>query len=274
MTSAEDYAVHGRRSVAGWLAPESARIIAALGRAQTAAGVGGGVAEIGIHHGKLFILLALLRQPGEGALAIDIFARQDLNRDASGQGDKEIFLGHLARFGCDPATVAIIERDSTSISAGEVREAAGMVRLFSVDGGHTSEVVENDLALAEQVLAPGGVVIMDDVYNEAWPEVAEGTFRYLARPDCRLRPFAVSPNKFYLCNDPEHAARFRAQLAVSFSASYWSTVRLFGTEALVFGRETWRSRLKNSPYYNLPAVQAAVRLARGPLAGVIARFRS
>jgi hypothetical protein len=271
--TAEDYARSGRKSVAGWLAPESAAIVAALGRAQSAEGLRGGVGEIGIHHGKLFLLLDLLALPGERAVAIDLFGRQDLNRDASGRGDKEIFLAHFDRLGGDRAALTILEKDSTAVSAEEILAATGPLRLFSIDGGHTRAVVENDLALAERVMAAGGIVIVDDVYNEAWPEVALGTFSHLSRRDTGLRPFAISPNKLYLCADADRGARYARLLRERFAGCFWSTVRLFEADVQVFGRESWRSRLKNSPYARNPAVRAAIGLVRGPLAGVIARFQ-
>ena len=45
----------GSRRVKGWLAPFSARFIAAVARAQIRNGINGAVAEIGVHHGRLFI---------------------------------------------------------------------------------------------------------------------------------------------------------------------------------------------------------------------------
>ena len=59
--------------------------------------------------------------------------------------------------------------------------AGGAIRFFSVDGGHTDEIVFSDMKLAEATLADGGIVIADDVFNEQWPGVAVGTLRYLVR---------------------------------------------------------------------------------------------
>ena len=69
----ENYIRRGRFYVDGWLRTEAARIVVALTERQRSLGIGGGVAEIGVHHGKLFILLYLLGQASEKAVAIDLF---------------------------------------------------------------------------------------------------------------------------------------------------------------------------------------------------------
>ena len=54
---------------------------------QESDGVPGGLAEIGIHHGRSFIALAAAARPTDPLIAIDVFERferQDLNVDQSG----------------------------------------------------------------------------------------------------------------------------------------------------------------------------------------------
>jgi len=80
----ESYIHRGKFYVEGWLHTEAAITIAALGERQRALGVEGGIAEIGVHHGKLFILLYLLGRAPERAVAIDLFEDQHLNIDLSG----------------------------------------------------------------------------------------------------------------------------------------------------------------------------------------------
>src|SRR3546814_19520942 len=96
-------------------------------------------------HGKLFILLALARQAGEGAFAVDVFGDQHLNRDASGRGDREIFLGNVSRWLGTPETVTVLQRSSLEVRPEDILAATGPVRLASVDGGHTEVFVVIDL---------------------------------------------------------------------------------------------------------------------------------
>ncbi|MCK5756630.1 MAG: class I SAM-dependent methyltransferase, partial [Mycobacterium sp.] len=210
-TEFDTYARLGRRRVRGWVQPEVFALVKLLDERQRALGVRGGAAEIGVHHGQLLIGLDLLLREDEKSVAIDIFEDQDLNVDKSGRGDRARFEANVARFG-DPARVAVHSGDSTLVSPDELRRMVdGDVRLFSVDGGHTENVVYSDMLLAEETLAKGGVVIADDVFNFAWPEVVTGTLRYLERPDA-LRPFAIGYNKVFFA-DAEFADRYGAAIA-------------------------------------------------------------
>ena len=80
----ERYLAAGLNNVQGWLSTYSAEFIAVLSEIQHKAGYTGAVGEIGVHHGKLFILLLLTASRREKAFAIDVFEAQDLNTDRSG----------------------------------------------------------------------------------------------------------------------------------------------------------------------------------------------
>jgi len=204
----------GHKRVAGWLHPFSARFIAELAQLQQQVGIQGASAEIGIHCGRLFILLHLAGS-GEKDLAIDIFADQHLNVDQSGRGDLDRFLRNLRRFGGNPAAVQIMQKNSLDVTAAEIHARVGPVALFSVDGGHTAQCVVNDLRLADAALHDDGVVILDDFFNEVWPEVCVGATDYLRDPASRLRPFAITPNKLYLCA-PARNAFYRTEMQKRF----------------------------------------------------------
>lgn len=190
-----DYVARYHRRVEGWLRSEAAFAIAALGESQTARGA---VGEIGVHHGKLFLLLNLLRRADERGVALDLFERQDLNLDGSGRGDRATFERHLGFTGRSEG-VAVISADSTTVTAEQLTGwAAGEFRLFSVDGGHTSEITENDLLLASQVIAPDGLIILDDYFNVEWPGVSEGTNRFLLKHGDEVVAFASAHGKTFL----------------------------------------------------------------------------
>jgi len=55
----------------------------------------------------------------------------------------------------------------------------------------------HDIRLAEAVLVSGGIVMVDDITNAAWPGVIEGVARYLLDPTRRLFPFMMSHNKLW-----------------------------------------------------------------------------
>src|SRR3546814_17554869 len=77
----------------------------------------------------------------------------------------------------------------------------------------------------QAVLAPAGVVILDDYFNEFWPEVASGVARYCSDPAARLRPFAITPNKTYFAGDDGAADFYRSALRHKHGSHYEKTAQ-------------------------------------------------
>jgi hypothetical protein len=205
--SFERYRTIGHRTVDGWVEPETLDILRSLSEAQDREGVAGAVAEIGVHHGRLFIAMQLLNAPGATAVAVDVFDNQDLNVDQSGRGDRGRFEANVRRWGVWDSVV-VKQEDSSQLTGRDVLELAhGPVRLFSVDGGHTEEIVVADLRTAEQSINSGGIVVVDDVFNAEWPSVSVGTLRYLDAGGAMV-PFAIGFNKVYF-TDAAHTSGYR-----------------------------------------------------------------
>lgn len=178
MAGCRDYLMSAGSGIEGWLDPGAATTTMLAAQWQIARGWDGAVGEIGIHHGRFFVYLSCLARAGERGVAMDIFEAQELNVDHSGAGNRNIFEGHLARYGLDD--VAVLAGDSLAQSSGKVLDSlrGQKVRLFSVDGGHTPRHVINDVKIARDTLAPGGLVIVDDFFHLHWPGVTEGLFEY------------------------------------------------------------------------------------------------
>jgi len=233
----------GHRLVAGWLAPEVLDILAVLDSLQRSTNVSGAVAEIGVHHGRLFIGLNLLQHHNELSVAIDVFGDQDLNIDQSGKGDLAMFQRNVQRWS-SPENVVVHQGDSTQLKTDELRNLArGNVRLFSVDGGHTESIVFSDMNLAEATIAAGGIVIADDVFNQDWPGVSIGTLRYMESRG-KLVPFAIGFNKVFFCT-PEYAQTYRDILRCEFEDRYLVLTKsseFAGHEVLIISRVPRRPR--------------------------------
>ena len=207
-----NYLEHGIGQVEGWLSPLSASMIAHLSLEQVRAGLRGDVCEIGVHHGKLFLVLANAIIAGERAYAVDVFGDQEKNLDRSGAGDRAVFERHLAAF-APGAHVEIVQESSLDLE--RVGFLRNRFRLMSIDGGHTAAVTENDLRLAQATLLPGGLAVLDDVLSPNWTGVITGLVSYLAHGGS-LVPFALSPNKAYLATDNAGAERCRTVLRRDF----------------------------------------------------------
>ncbi len=194
------------KRVNGWLGSDTIYQIVRINDIQRDLGIRGHVGEIGVHHGKLFILLYLLAGQGEYGLAIDIFGQQELNVDKSGQGDLEILKNNLKRYAGNISKLKTINADSTKIGAEDIiAVSGGHLRLFSIDGGHLSDIVKHDLETAAMSITDGGVIILDDYFNPEFPGVSEGTNRFFLNNYSditrKIVPFFMAMNKIYLTTE-------------------------------------------------------------------------
>jgi hypothetical protein len=227
----EHYLQSGIDSVDGWLDGFSARFIASISRIQQQAGYSGSSGEIGIHHGKLFLVLRLATD--EPCFAIDVFEQQHLNIDNSGYGNRSIFLANLRRWAGSEAGVEIIAKSSLDVLPSDIVEPCGKVRLLSIDGGHSEDCVLSDFRLAERILHPYGVAIADDYFNPSWPSVSVGVARHCLDPATQLRPFAISPNKLYLTR-PEFADAYRDRLHSQHRTHFQKHAEMFGAAVDIY----------------------------------------
>ena len=212
MSAASDYLADGMDRVEGWLSRMTAVMIAEIAAVQARDGLRGDVCEIGVHHGKLFLLLASAARGDETAVAVDVFGDQHKNVDRSGLGDRAIFERNARRF-APQARLRIIQESSLDLAGAGF--AANRFRLFSIDGGHGADTTLNDLRLAEATMVPGGVVFVDDVLSAEWTGVITGLARYLAGGGA-LVPFALAPNKAMLTTGAKHAAHYQEALLSAF----------------------------------------------------------
>lgn len=203
-----------QNKVEGWLFPTASHTIAALLAYQREISLIGNVMEIGVHHGRLFIILALGIGGKEHALAIDLFDLQEQNVDRSGKGDFGALGVNLAAHAPN-AQVKFLQANSLELGAEFCSANRGM-RFISVDGGHTRECTENDLWIAERVAREGAIVALDDIYRLEWSGVTAGLASYY-RHGGNLVPIAIIPNKVLLTTSVDWADRYRGQLAAGFN---------------------------------------------------------
>jgi len=224
----------GHRKVDGWLSSIAIRSTVAVGSLQKRLSIHGAVSEIGVHHGRLFILLHLLTEAPEASVAWDLFEFQNENSDGSGRGDRRMLQANLARHGCDLNRIKINAVNSMNLTAERIlAECEGKVRIFSVDGGHRAESTYNDLDIATRSLCEGGVILLDDFFNADWPGVAEGACRYLHRHQESLFPVAIVGNKFIFTNARAMAKMYASAL---YHRNYGFRCRI--KKSSVFGSET------------------------------------
>lgn len=221
--------------VEGWLHTTTALAIFEIALFQESNGVMGDLAEIGIHHGKSFLVLAAAARPSETVNAIDVFEKHDLNIDNSGWGNREIFVSNVKRF-FPGVKLSIIADSSLNVRHNEKELGLCGIRFLSIDGGHTKAITSNDLSIANNCLGEAGVCCLDDLFNPHWTGVISGLCEFLGtdlKP--RLSPFALFPNKLFLCR-PEYRDTYASYLRTAMDYALERTdLELLNTRIDVYG---------------------------------------
>jgi hypothetical protein len=209
--SLDRYISHSMKNVPGFLRTLDAQVIRTLLLHQDESSIHGHLCEIGVHHGRLFLMLALARRTGERALAIDLFEDDPLNANTPHAGRDGGLWRHARRLGIELSPEEIFKTSSVELEAADVMaRTTGAIRFFSVDGGHSYHHVANDLRLAQKTLSPGGIIAVDDFFNIRWADVSFATYDFLRSTDSVV-PFAVTQTKIYLA-PPAVAESYQASL--------------------------------------------------------------
>jgi hypothetical protein len=192
-----DYKNRGFDNVEGWCSKFLFEIVGMLDDAEI--NKEGGCLEIGVHHGKFYILLNSVIERRFDSYAVDVFEKQSLNIDGSGRGSLQLFKDNLIKYDRHGgANTNIVAADSTDVKSKKLfDDRAGYFRFVSIDGGHTTEHTISDLQFACGLASNEGVVILDDVLNYHWLGVIEGCMIYLSQKPA-LVPFAIGHNKLFL----------------------------------------------------------------------------
>ena len=229
------YIKSGIKKVHGWLEQTDVDYILEIVNYQNQSNIYGSVGEIGVHHGKLFILLNLLTREDEHSFAIDLFDEQKENIDRSGLGDLRIFKSNLDNYATNNQNIEILSMNSLDLDKNFYRETSSKkFKLFSIDGGHHYKAVINDLKIAEEVMVEGGVVLLDDLLNPLWIEVVSAYSSYKLKGG-KLVAFAITKDKLYLTNSKKHAEGYQEALINVFNSKLNFLVKeLFGDKVLTY----------------------------------------
>jgi hypothetical protein len=189
-----------RWSLPGWFHQDAALMFMAYNQLIADQGLTGNTLEIGVYHGKSAIAVASLRGDSGTFTAIDAF--DDLqSRDGSSTdvGMKGAFLANMAASFRTLEWARIIAAPSATVRA----DALGPHTFCHIDGLHTADGTYADLCLCADVTVPGGLVAIDDYFNQQFPGVCEGALQFARRHPDVLTPIAVGFNKVMFQRGPE-----------------------------------------------------------------------
>jgi hypothetical protein len=201
----------------GWLDRFTAKRTFDILQTQEQFLVAGALYEVGLFHGKYFSLLidSGIRS-GDRVLGIDTF---EYVPESTFRSEIEDILSNYYGVSAklDTFNVKILAQPSSDIGAADLQHhLGGHARFISVDGSHEYLDVLWDLGIARQMLAPGGIIAVDDYLHPISLGVTAATDRFLMGCD-DLAPFAYIANKLFLAR-PSWADRYRQAMELAIIA--------------------------------------------------------
>ena len=247
----ELYLKEGSRHVDGYLQSGSASVICSILDIQDELKISGNIAEIGVFHGKLLILLCHGLREGETVFAIDVFNTQPDIQGIKTEADNNKFspdhlLSNLDANKINSENIKLVTSNSQNLFGSDlIKEFGGAnIRLFSIDGDHSRDGVRHDLNLAAATMAEGGVILADDLFNTICPSLTEGIIDFFREDnEGRLEPIAIvaangpvnSGSNKLIISDPESAMRYKAFLQLLNRTNYSHSDRFLGfSNVLIF----------------------------------------
>ena len=219
--AADIYLEHGYQTVPGMSSRFAAAVCGRLLRLQTELGIGGPIAEIGTFEGRFFIALGHALAPGEVALGIDLFDWP--NPEVLGR-----FEANCVKHGLDANRRITWKTDSRTMQPADILAKVGgnKLRFFHIDGDHSRDALSRDLERATAVMAPEGIIVLDDMLHPGYPTLIVAVLQWLERnPDwCPLaildRETIVAATKFVLCRR-DMFKRYEARMLEIFKPNVW-----------------------------------------------------
>lgn len=215
------YLEAGYETVVGMSSRFAAAVTCGLLRIQTELGISGPIGEIGTFEGRFFIAMGHALAPGETALGIDLF-------DWPNPQVIDRFHANCDKHGFAADRRVTWKADSRTLAAGDLLAKVGgqKLRLFHIDGEHSRHALTRDLALATAVMAPEGLIVLDDMLHPGYPTLMVAVQQYLeSHPDmCVLcvidRETIVAATKFVLCRR-DWFKRYEERLLLDFKDNIW-----------------------------------------------------
>jgi len=129
----------------------------------------------------------------------------ELKADASGSPVTEtVVRENLSLAGVDPNRVRLVRGFSEDPQV-QAQVSDRQYGVIVVDGDHSANGVSNDLKFAETIIAPGGIVVLDDYGDKNWPGVQAASDAHLAG-ETRFELLGVVATSAFLRASPVAAA--------------------------------------------------------------------
>jgi len=204
-------------SLSGWLSFSAATISQALVEKQSEMDVRGSYIELGVYKGKFLSLLNHWATiDSSKVIGIDGFFAGFglLLEDQFIELAKNEMIMSVSKVNSNISNLEIIKIDTHDLKKDRLLEALGsQIRFASIDAGHERDDIINDIGLIAELLHPGGLIAIDDVFNPIVPGVTEGLC-YFLETNSSIKPFAYAGNKLFVCRSESHQKYYNSSLDI------------------------------------------------------------
>jgi predicted O-methyltransferase YrrM len=162
----------------------SMAVVDSLLSLQAESGIGGGLLEFGVYKGRSAALLC--RHLGENERLVLVDITDYLERGAVAPFRKSVDL-------------VITPTETFQSAFADYDRLRHGVRFIHIDASHDYRATINELTMADELLAPRGIIALDDFTNLNYSQNIAAVFRYLHTAPTDLVVALVTNEKAYLC---------------------------------------------------------------------------
>jgi len=151
-------------------------------------GAKGSILEIGTYRGKSAVILGAHLRDAERLVLVDI---NDYLDRAAIEPNKE------------STDFVVTHSEKLRSALPNYRGRRGSFRFIHIDASHGYHETVHELGMADELLAPLGIIALDDFTNLNYSQNIAAIFKYLFTTDTKLTPLVVTDEKAYLCRREE-----------------------------------------------------------------------
>ncbi|MDT5366954.1 MAG: hypothetical protein QOC62_1385 [Mycobacterium sp.] len=201
LPGAEAYAA-SCAEIPGWFAPQDFTVFDAILAHQLEVDIKGELLEIGCYYGRSAIMMGYGLRENETLIACDMF------ENVMGQEDipieiRERWLSdvHVDHFYSNWDRYHTRRPDVRMCDSALLDLDRDVLRFSHIDGSHSYQYVEKDIALVASHTGSSGVIAMDDYRFVRYPGVARAAWGAVERDV--LHPFCATEEKLYATVTPD-----------------------------------------------------------------------
>jgi hypothetical protein len=172
------------RGVEGMMSEFSMQVMDSVLQFQREAMRPGHLVEFGVYKGKSATVIGFQARPDERVILVDV--------------ERYIQDETLRALPCN-AEFVLGRSEDFKAAFPEFGRIAGKVRFLHVDSSHAYRTTLAEMALADDLLAPHGILCLDDYANLNYSQLLPAIYKYLFTQRTDLTVFLVTNEKCYLC---------------------------------------------------------------------------